>query len=398
MHRNNRTAYLPVVCFGLALAACGGIAARDGGGGGGPGDAAVGNWTAGPGLFTATGSMHAARGEHTATLLPDGKVLIAGGYDEPTTCLPGAELYDPATGAFTVTGSLANARASHTATLLPDGKVLVTGGISFGPFGGPPYLASAELYDPSTGAFAPTGSMATPRSGHTATLLHDGRVLVVGGDASIVTDGGPGGYVYLASAELYDPSSGTFVPSGSLATGRAAHTATSLADGQVLVAGGLNAAVAVTHAELYNPATGTFGVIGETWPTRSGHTATLLGDGRVLLVGGGDSPEAAASAALYDPATGSLTNAEPIRVLVGDGHTATLLPNGKVLIAGGREASSSAELFDPVGGAFKAVGAMTTARAFHTATLLPDGKVLLAGANNYNGASFPGIATAEIYY
>src|SRR5512140_26592 len=180
MHPGNRIACTPVACFGLALAACGGISTRDRGVRDGAVDSR--DWTAGPGLFTATGSMHAARGHHTATLLPDGRVLIAGGYDEPTTCLAGAELYDPATGSFTVTGSLANARASHTATLLPSGKVLVTGGISFGPAGGPPYLASAELYDPATGTFAPTGAMATPRSGHTATLLQDGRVLIVGGD------------------------------------------------------------------------------------------------------------------------------------------------------------------------------------------------------------------------
>ena len=162
---------------------------------------------------------------HTATLLPNGKVLVAGGYDGNSVALASAELYDPASGTWTATGSLATARDGHTATLLPNGKVLVAGGLDSSQVA----FASAELYDPASGTWTATGSLATARYIHTATLLPNGKVLVAGGLTAAAL---------LASAELYDPASGTWTATGSLATARYSHTATLLPNGKVLVAGG----------------------------------------------------------------------------------------------------------------------------------------------------------------
>ena len=138
-----------------------------------------------PFTFGNTGSLNTARYFHTATLLPNGKVLVAGGAGSSGNYLASAELYNPASGSWTPTGSLANARYAHTATLLPNGKVLVAGGAG----------TSTELYDPASGTWAVTGNLATGRLYHTATLLPNGKVLVAGGD----------NIGSLASAELYDP-------------------------------------------------------------------------------------------------------------------------------------------------------------------------------------------------
>ena len=293
-------------------------------------------------VFENTGSLATARYYHTATFLRNGKVLVAGGYNRGTNnSLASTELYDPASGTWTATGSLATARDSHTATLLPNGKVLVAGGYVFGTAS----LASAELYDSASGSWTATGSLATARYYHTATLLPNGKVLVAGGRnfSSI-----------LVSAELYDPASGTWTATGSLATARYLHTATLLPNGKVLVAGGSNNnsfnnnSVELASAELYDPASGTWTATGSLATARDSGTATLLPNGNVLVAGGVSGTNSSlANAEMYDPtsgtwmATGSLATGRSL-------HTATSLANGKVLVTGGYNGTgslSSAELY-----------------------------------------------------
>jgi hypothetical protein len=293
--------------------------------------------------FTTTISMTSARTFHTTSLLPNGKVLVTGGFDEghPDQPLPesSAELYDQATGSFTPAGSMGIARAVHTATILVNGKVLIAGGgtqqiVDGGfPFFGQG-IAESEVYDPATNSFSATGAMSTSRFAHTATLLHNGKVLITGGfsnsDSFASTQA-------LLTAELYDPTTGSFNPTGNMGTPRAGHTATLLENGNVLVSGGLMSMVAtavVPSAELYDPATGTFTPTGSMAEAREEHTATLLPDGRVLIVGGNSVTDTLTSAEIYDPLTGSFA----VTGFMGaprSTHTATLLPDGTVLVAGG---------------------------------------------------------------
>jgi hypothetical protein len=334
----------------------------------------------GPESWTATGNMIQARTNHTATLLLDGKVLVAGGGTRDGGLITAtAELYDPATGTWTATGSMAEARWSHTATLLPNGTVLVTGG--FASSSGFATLASAEVYDPRTGTWAATGSMSGTRAIHTATRLSNGRVLVAGGtsgEISYLED-----YVPLASAELYDPSAGSWSATGSMIeAGRG--PATLLTNGKVLV---------VAHPELYDPLSGSWAATGSMVEGRGSSTSTLLPDGTVLAAGGYRGPAIFNSAELYDPRTGSWTTAGEMTEY-RTGHTATLLPNGFVLIAGGAVPAASAELYDPSTTSWNATVSMIEARYLHTATLLDDGRVLIAGGST-NGVG--ALASAELY-
>jgi hypothetical protein len=339
--------------------------------------------------------MAIARVQHTATLLlPSGKVLVAGGLvidaAGGVSNVETAELYEPATGFFVETGSMTTARRLHTATLLPDGKVLLAGGAS--PAGD--RVASAELYDPTTGAFTATGSMVAARFDHTATLLPGpgGKVLIVGGN---LPDGST------ASAELYDPGTGTFTATGPTIIARDRHTATLLQNGKVLIAGG--SGFNAVNTELYDPATGTFGDTGAMAKNRNGHTATLLASGKVLVAGGispGHPSTFEASAELYDPPTGTFTDTGSMTIFRDD-HTATLLKSGKVLVAGGDTvesgdsvAASSAELFDPDTNTFAATGSMIFGREGQTATPLTSGKVLVAGGSDAAGNA---TSSAELY-
>jgi uncharacterized delta-60 repeat protein len=341
------------------------------------------------GTWAGTGSLGSARLGHTATLLRNGKVLMAGGYRGENT-LASAQLYDPTTGAWTNTGTLGTSRTGHTATLLPNGNVLVAAGETGDVFHDTPLTASAELFNPSTGTWTTTDAMTLARSAHTATLLATGKVLVAGGagDPSVT-----------ATAELYDPSDGgQWFGSATSTVARALHTTTLLPNGQVLVAGGSNGTTTLGNAELYDPPSKTFLATGAL-SSRSRHTATLLSDGRVL-VAGGSSGSILATAELYDRATGTWTATGNLKTGRYD-HTATLLSNGKVLVTGGIRRGtftnsdvSSVELFDPSSGIWTLTGSLATARHGHTATLLTNGKVLIVGGSTVGGGF---LETSELY-
>ncbi len=300
------------------------------------------------GSWTATGSMGLARTDHTATLLPDGMVLVAGGGDGTGQggTRASAELYDPSTGSWTATGSMGEARGNHTATLLSDGRVLVVGGFA---------LASAELYDPRARTWAQTGAMHQDRGYHTATLLPDGKVLVVGGFSGVDNPQAT------ASAELFDPDTGIWTSTADMGLARAGHTATLLPDGRVLVVGGSSGGGSfqqTASAELYDPRTASWVATGSMSVIRVYAAATLLPDGMVLVAGGYSRTDGRAPvspvlpAELYDPSSGSwratqrMTEARTF-------PTATLLETGSVLVAGGRtkpligSALASSELYDP---------------------------------------------------
>jgi uncharacterized delta-60 repeat protein len=267
--------------------------------------------------------------------------------------------------AFAPTGSMPSATSSHTATLLPNGKVLVTGGY--------PGTRSALLYDPATGTWTETGIPLHGRLRPTATLLPNGKVLLAGG-----TDGSTG--PAFSSADLYDPASGTWSPTGNMSQGRSEHTAILLADERVLVAGGVDE-IGHVSAEIYDSSSGTWTATGSLGVFRRLHTATLLPNGKVLVAGGvNPNGGGIAQAELYNPSTGTWTATGGLHTGRSN-HTATLLPNGKVLVAGGQDSNAlaSAELYDASTGTWTSTGSSGGTRSSHTATLLPNGKVLVAG-------------------
>ncbi|HTN85744.1 MAG TPA: kelch repeat-containing protein, partial [Sorangium sp.] len=319
------------------------------------------------------GSMNVARSDHTATLLPSGLVLVAGGMDlrsaeEVVLTLDSAELYDPATDTWTDAGKMLHARGAHTATRLPSGKVLVAGGRQRQFNDGYTALDSAELYDLATDTWTDAGQMLLPRAEHTATLLPNGKVLVAGGYPVDFGD---------ENVELYEPETNSWTPKDPMRVARAEHEAVLLPSGKVLVSGGFNTIGSLDSAELYDPATGEWKSTAPMYYGRRHHTMTLLPNGEVLAAGGEeDAGSDPVRAERYDPEVGLWTFAAPMTHARAD-HTATPLPDGLVLVVGGH--SDTAERYDPAFDTWVPTGPLDRARSRHTATLLTSGEVLVAG-------------------
>jgi hypothetical protein len=326
------------------------------------------------GLVVAAGAPTAARFSHTATLLPNNKVLIAGGMERNGVWLDSAELFDPATNRFASAGRMLSRRAGATATLLPSGKVLIAGGND-----GSKTLASTEFYDPAANTFASGPAMTVPRSHPVAVTLRDGRLLIAGGNAE-------GDVAENASAEIYDPATGRFSPTGAMHTPRAAFAGVRLNDGKVLVVGGVSGGRYPDHrvessAEIYDPATGKFAVTGSLSVPRYKLAVALLNDGRVLVVGGSDARDwrgTYSTTEIYSPTTGRFTpgptmSEKRFKLM----ETALSLSDGRVLVAGGGDRP---EVFDPnAGGFLLSSGDSLSGFFFSSATQLKDGRVLLVG-------------------
>ena len=367
------------------------------------------------GAFLPVGPMSTPRAGFTATLLLDGRVLIAGGGAGPSgNAVASAEIYDPATRAFTPTASMTTPRDGHAAVRIPDGRVLISGGANCCQTYGShaeQTLASAELFDPSTGTFARTGAMTIARAGHSAVLLGNGLVLILGGGNMGDPDNAP--------AELYDPTTGTFAKTGAAAVPRWGFSATLLADGRVLVTGGDGwhggpggANLPLASAELYDPATGKFSMTGSMGVQRAEFTATLLLTGRVLVAGGRSQPigptppDLLADSELYDPVSGTFSPGGPM-IAARSGQSATLLTSGRVLLVGGEKCCvydstntnllSTPELYDPASGAFLRVGTRPLTRSNPVVTRLSNGWVLLSGGQGFKDLAEVSLASAEAF-
>ncbi len=331
-------------------------------------------------------SMHERRADHTSTLLMDGRVLIVGGMVENGVFLNSAELYDPKKETFLVTASMQSSRVEHTGTLLPNGKVLIAGGLAGRALeGGPGVVASTEIYDPATGQFIAGPPMTTPRTGHAAVLLHNNKVLLVGG----ADNNGP-----LASAEIYDPTSNRFSVTTSMHIPRVARSAVVMQDGRVLVTGGGDG----RSAEVYEPQTATWRTVGDMTSPRQKHAATLLRDGRVLITGGAPDGQwhPVRTAEIFDPHTNQFTSISDMELARFKLPAATAsLKNGGVLVAGG---AAEVEIYDSATGKFFRAGNVAEPHFFAAATLLEDGRVLITGGYGWpNGRPNGPVSTEQAW-
>ena len=315
-------------------------------------------------------TMHEMRASHSATVLSDGRVLIAGGFKKVHTYaqeyFSTSELYDPATNTFSSGGALTTARCGHTATLLHDGRVFIAGG------GNDQSLAGCEIYDPGKNLFTPIGSMSTPRQGHTATQLRNGNILLVGGGTAKST------------TEIFNVTTSRFEPTGSLHQNRNGHSATLLPDGRVLIVGGATGQErgrsVLSSAEIYDPATGKFTKTAGMITNRYKHAAILLPDSTVLIVGGSNEHDWTGqynSAELFNPRRNSFSRVGDMsvkRFKLPNG--VAMLQDGSVLVAGG---GRTIEIYNRASHSFSTVGQFDEPRYYSTVTRLNDGNVLIAG-------------------
>jgi len=330
--------------------------------------------------WTPTGSLAEARTDFGGVALQDGRVLVLGGRNGSGN-LATAEIYDPSTGRWSSAGTMHTARVLPTVTLLATGKVLVTGGFFGGPDNPPP-----DLFDPATGTWTAAPPMTVGRGQATATLLADGRVLLMGGTANNT----------VGTAELFDPKKGSWRATGNMTAWRASATGTLLPDGTVLVVGGFTTGDKNDTAELYDPASGTFRATGSMAHGRvDGQTATLLENGKVLVTG-----DASSTAELYDPATGKFVAAGILPGGAQGGQTATVLADGRVLIAAGVGPDSAgvntAQIFDGTAATWSSAPPLPDGRISAQAARLADGRVLIVGGSTVNTTD-SALATAVIF-
>lgn len=350
--------------------------------------------------WVTTGSMSVARNDHTATLLSNGQVLVAGGY-EISQATASSELFDPVTGTWAMTGDLLHIRSGHAAVELSADQVLAMGGYYQTPSLGPESLASCELYDAATGSWSPAQEMGQSRSHPSAERLTSGAILIAGGTHIVAGQTG----IAEASAEIYDPSTAAWGPTGAMQTPRRTYASVLLADGRVLVAGGRGSPAVLASTEVYDPGTGTFTAAADMAEARAGHAAVLLTTGRVLVMGGDTGVDIVKTAELFDPATGSWS-ATGSMLIPRYLHTATRLLDGRVLVAGGFYETDAkpfvlpqaTSLYDPATGTWMPAGlpngAMVQGRYWHAAARLADGRVLATGGSISLSVK---TATAELY-
>lgn len=324
------------------------------------------------GSISRVGSLASLRAAHAATTLADGRVLIAGGCTEDSCegITASTELLDPATGASTPGPEMREPRVGQAAVLLPDGRVLMIGGFQPGT-----QTASTEIFDPAKIAFTAGPDLLEPLADPVAVVLRDGSILVAGGYS---------GHTSVASAELLDPQLTTFRSTGSMSTPRSGHGGAVLPDGRVIVIGGNargDTGTVLASAEVYDPGTGTWSATGHMSVRRHKLAVVALADGRVLVLGGSNEQDAFGqyrSAEIYDPATGSFTStgdmASPRYKISG---AVVRLDDGSVLVAAG---SRAAEIYDPPSGTFRRVGGNAdTGFNFSAAARVPDGSVIVSG-------------------
>ena len=349
--------------------------------------------------WTTTQNMTTTRQGHTATLLSTGNVLVVGGTSNGSTALASAELYNRTTGTWAATNPMTGARTLHSATQLgsssngtTSGKVLISGGLN-----GTTSQNTAQLYSPTAGTWTAAANLNAARHGHTATLLVDGRVLVTGGLNGTTT---------LNTAALYNPASGTgswVAAAGILPSALKNHAAALLTttnnqlSNKVLVFGGNSGSATVSGVYLFDPAQNAFSTQTSLPSAREGHTVTVLANGNLLVTGGKSGTTTLATTVLFNPSSGagSWSSSGTMNV-ARQAHSATLIPtaivsNGQVLVAGGSSGSatlSSAELWN--GTTWALTTALLSAQQGHTATLLGNDAILIAGG--VNGSTTVGAA------
>lgn len=347
------------------------------------------------GTWAPTGGMLSARDGHTATLLVNGKVLVAGGTNNGVA-LNSAELYNRTTGTWTSTGSMHVARSQVRSVLLSNGSVLVVGGCVNDCLSAT--TNSAEIYNPTAGTFTATGSMLQARAEFGITLLANGQVLVVGGCTGYDANGC---LAVTTKAEIYSPATGKWQATGALRGARHAMTATRLISGKVLVAGGATASMdALNSTEIYDPIAKTWTLGPRMLTARSDYASIMLATGKVLFTGGENINGVSINKAeLYNPSSGIFT-ATGNMTATREEHTAVLLANGYVLVSGGNLKTlntqtplASAELYNPATGTWSVTGSMSSARAGHTSTVLTNGNVINAGGSD----AFNELNSAEHY-